>query len=84
MPEVYTTLKGPPIGQSTLSPQLKSNVITFFNWGLLGKGAFFNVSLSQAGPYGGDESRLRLVDDPIIVGDKCGSPLDLIGYGKLE
>ena len=61
----HTTLKGfDHWGDSLLSEQLETNLVSFFNWGLLGKGAFFNVNIPASGAYGGLQHRLRLVDDP--------------------
>ena len=42
------------IGDSTISPLLKDNLIEFFDWGLLDAGGFFNVSIPTSGQYGGD------------------------------
>ena len=65
MPSPETTLKGiSNVGDSLLGSQLKSNIITFYNWGMLGIGGFFNANIGDVAPYGGDPSRLRLVDDP--------------------
>ena len=61
----HTTLKGfTHIGESLACENIKSNLVSYFNWGFLCKGAFFNVSLGQAGSYGGYQHRLRLVNDP--------------------
>lgn len=55
----YTKLKGiSDISESTLCDQLETNIIEFFNWGLLGIGAFFNVSVDL------DEARFRPVEHP--------------------
>jgi hypothetical protein len=51
------------IGESLLSEQLEINLISFFDWGLLGVGGFFDVYIPQKGAYGGDQHRLRLSDD---------------------
>lgn len=61
----HTTLKGfDHVSDSLLSDTLESNLVSFFQWGLLGKGGFWNVTLPTSGAYGGEESRLRPVDDP--------------------
>jgi hypothetical protein len=61
----YTRLKGiNDISESTLCDQLESNLMTFFNWGMLCIGAFGSVDLGASGVYGGDMSRLRAVTDP--------------------
>lgn len=61
-----TRLKGyTDVGQSTFSDQIESNLITFFNWGMLNIGGFGNVTMALAsGAYGGDMSRMRPVNDP--------------------
>jgi hypothetical protein len=62
----YVTLKGiNNINESLLSIQLESNLKSFYDWGLLNIGAFFNVSGTTSGVYGGDFNKLRRVDDPI-------------------
>lgn len=61
----HTRLKGlTEIGSALLSDQLETNLVSFFNWGLLGVGAFFNVSIPTSGAFGGDKHRLRLATDP--------------------
>jgi len=62
----YTKLKGiQHIGDVLLSKTLETNIITYFNWGLLEVGGFFNVSIPSPGVYGGDQHKLRLVsEDP--------------------
>ena len=52
------------LGDSTLVNDIKENVISFFDWGLLKKDNFINVSIPSSGVYGGNEHQLRLVDDP--------------------
>jgi hypothetical protein len=67
MSESYTRLKGfYEIGESTLCDQLKANLISFFNWGLLGIGGFSNVTRSSGAAYddAASPAQLRLVDDP--------------------
>jgi len=60
----YTQLKGvTQIGEATLSEQLYANISTFFNWGLLGVGSFFNITRPSSGTYGGDYSTLSLRHD---------------------
>jgi hypothetical protein len=61
----YTRLKGiQNINDSTLCDQLESNLIEFFNWGLLCIGGFANAATGVVGVVGGDVSRLRPVIDP--------------------
>lgn len=61
----YTLLKGvSEAGKSLYSNQLETNLISFFDWGLLNVGSFFNVNIPTSGAYGGDFSRLRPTKDP--------------------
>ena len=61
----FTRFRGTSnIGDSTASERVKTNLINYFNWGFLQVGAYFNVNIPQSGSYGGDESRLRPVNDP--------------------
>ena len=61
----HTRLKGvSSVFDSQLSDQLEANLVGFFQWGFLGVGGFFNVTVPQSGVYGGKESRLRPVYDP--------------------
>jgi hypothetical protein len=62
----YSRLKGiSDISESTLSDQLQSNMIEFFNWGMLCIGAFGNVQANASGvyPYNADMSRLVPIND---------------------
>lgn len=61
----HTELKGvSSVFDALLSDALETNLLSFFQWGFLGVGGFLNAEIPQSGAYGGDESRLRLVDDP--------------------
>jgi hypothetical protein len=61
----FTSLHGVhSVAQPLLSEQLESNLLYFFQWGLLGIGAFENVTIPTSGAYGGDMHRLRKADDP--------------------
>lgn len=51
-------------GNPLVSEQLKSNIVSFFQYGFLGVGAFYNVRIPSSGTYGGHFHRLRLVNDP--------------------
>lgn len=42
---------------------LEKNLIMFFDWGFINKDAFQNFNIPTSGAYGGDYSRLRLVND---------------------
>lgn len=60
----HTQLKGvTDIGSSLLSDQLEANIINFFQWGTLNIGGFFDVTIPTTGFYGGNQHRLRLVND---------------------
>jgi hypothetical protein len=60
----YTNIKGiDDFGESVPSEQLHQNLIAFFDFAFLNKGAFFNTVIPTSGAYGGDESRLRVVQD---------------------
>jgi len=64
----WTTLKGvTEIGNSFLCDQLKSNLVEFFNWGLLEIGGFTNVSRGSGSIFGtgsASSAKLRLANDP--------------------
>lgn len=65
MAGTFTKLKGvPKVGEMLLSNQIETNLISFFNYGLLEAGGFYNVRMPQSGAYGGTFDTLRLVDDP--------------------
>lgn len=51
-------------GDALPSDQLETNLYTFFTWGMLEIGAFSNVNVPTSGFFGGDQSRLRCVEDP--------------------
>lgn len=55
------------IGQSLLNDMVNTSVIEFFDWALLGVGNFVNIVMPTSGNYGGETSKLRLVDDPRYV-----------------
>jgi len=48
---------------ATLSNILLDNFISFYDWGLLDKGSFYNIRIPQSGIYGGDRHILRWVQD---------------------
>ena len=61
----HTSLIGfSDVGNSTISETIRSNLIVFFDWGLLDKGAFFNVNIPTSGAYGGNWHILKPVNDP--------------------
>jgi hypothetical protein len=61
----HTRLRGvAEVGRPLLSDQLQTNLVSFFQWGLLGAGGFSNVRTPASGAYGGRFDRLQLCDDP--------------------
>ena len=65
MPHGENELKGfGDVGDSTITTVIQDNLVEFFDWGLLEKGNFFNISIPSSGHYGGSKHKLRLVDDP--------------------
>lgn len=66
-----TTLKGiNNIGETTITEAVKSNLISYFDWGFIDKGGYNNISISMSGYYGGDFSKLRPVSDPRYTNGK--------------
>lgn len=62
---IYTSLKAvSEAGESLLTDQLETNLASFLTWGLVNIGGFLSVARSDAGPYGGDMSQLRMSIDP--------------------
>ena len=61
----HTQFKGVEnCGDSLLSDQLETNVMSFFQWGSLGIGAFYNVTIPSTGSFGGNQHQLRVRDNP--------------------
>jgi hypothetical protein len=52
------------ISDSLPMDQLEANLSSFFQWGFLGVGGFYNVNIPTSGCYGGDLHKLRLVNHP--------------------
>jgi len=60
-----TKLKGfSSVFQYTLNNDILDGLVEFFDWALLEKGNYFNVSLNEQAPNGEDYSRLRHIDEP--------------------
>jgi hypothetical protein len=60
-----TNLKGfTSVFQYTLNNDILDGLVEFFDYGLLGKGNYFNVTLGEQSPNGQDYSRLRSVSEP--------------------
>lgn len=51
-------------GDATVINQVRENLISMFDYGLLEKGAYINVEIPTTGTYGGNDHQLRLVNDP--------------------
>ncbi|MQF98160.1 MAG: hypothetical protein FI729_01320 [SAR202 cluster bacterium] len=57
----FSPLKGfKNINSSTLSNDIQDGLVEFFDWALLDKGNYFNVTLNEQSPNGEDYSKLRL------------------------
>ena len=52
------------VGNTLLNSELESNLKSFLDWGMLGIGGWFNVTIPTYGGWGGTFDQLRLVDDP--------------------
>ena len=59
-----TFTKVSQVGNTLLNSQLESNLKSFLDWGMLGVGGWFDVSIPTAGAWGGTFDQLRVVDDP--------------------
>jgi len=65
MAESHTRLnKINNVGDTSLTPLIRDNLVEFFDWGIVDAGGFFNVNIPTAGFYGGDKHKLRIVNDP--------------------
>ena len=61
--DVYN-LKGiDGVFKNTLTNDLQDNLLEFFDWALLEKGNYFNVTKGELSPRGSDYSRLRLASN---------------------
>jgi len=57
----YSSLKGfDSVFDSTLNNDIQDGIIEFFDWALLEKGNYFNVTRGELSPDGTDYSRLRM------------------------
>ena len=59
------------IKDATLNNEIQDNLVEYFDWALLEKGNYFNVSLGEASPDGNDYSRLRLATNPNYSDGQC-------------
>ncbi len=65
MSESYTTLKGfNSISDTDVQSAILQNIVSFFDWGFIDKGAFSNVRLNTADIRAKNKSRLKVVTDP--------------------
>jgi hypothetical protein len=61
----YTQLKGVgQVGETMFMSTLENNLKTFFDWGMLGIGGWYDINAPATGAWGGNFHTLRLVDDP--------------------
>lgn len=51
------------VKDASMSDQIEANLISLFDWGLLNRGGFTNITVPTSGTYGGDKSRLRPVKE---------------------
>lgn len=49
---------------ATISSVLLENFISFYDWGFVDKGAYYNIQMPASGLYGGRRDNLRRVKDP--------------------
>jgi hypothetical protein len=52
------------IGESTISMQLETNIVAWFDWCQLNIGGFSNIEYGESGEYGGNLSQLRNAEAP--------------------
>jgi hypothetical protein len=68
----YLNLKGfNNIFDSTLNNELQDNIIEFFDWALLEKGNYFNVTIGELSPNNSDYSLLRESSNQNFTDYKC-------------
>lgn len=68
----YLNLKGfNNIFDSTLNNELQDSIVEFFDWGLLEKGNYFNVTLGETSPNGSDYSLMRESSNQNFADYKC-------------
>lgn len=61
----YTELKGFNNSQDVvLSNVLLENFISFYDWGFVNKGGFYNFQIPSSGMYGGSKAKLAPLNDP--------------------
>lgn len=92
----YTQLNGINNTQDvTISNILLDNFLTFYDWGFLDKGGFYNSRIPASGMYGGSKTKLAPLKDPNYIdgqvwqanrknwvwetGTSVGSPVNISG-----
>jgi len=55
------------VGETQLTSELEGNLKAFLDWGMLGIGGWFDVTIPTSGAWGGTFDQLRLVDDPAYI-----------------
>ncbi len=65
MSAAYLRLDGfDELVEPLITEQIETNLLSFYNWGMLNVGGFYNITRPTSGTYGGDKSKLRPVNDP--------------------
>ena len=59
------------VQDTTLNNEIQDNMVEFFDWALLKKGNYFNVTLGETAPNGYDYSKLRLSSDERFTAGTC-------------
>ena len=59
------------VQDSTLNNEIQDNMVEFFDWALLKKGNYFNVTVGETAPNGYDYSKLRLSSDERYTTGTC-------------
>ena len=59
------------VKDATLNNEIQDNLIEFFDWALLKKGNYFNVSVGETSPDGYDYSQLRLSSNENYTTGTC-------------
>jgi len=57
-------VKGWNYYETDITRVVETNLITFFDWNFIDRGAIVNINIPQSGAYGGDFSQLRPSQDP--------------------
>jgi hypothetical protein len=80
----FQPLKGiSGVFDSTLNNDIQDGIVEYFDWALLEKGNYFNVTANETSPNGEDMSRLRLSSNAPIQQVESGKVLGKTGFGKV-